>query len=252
MTSRKPTTRKGFTLIELLTVIAIIGILASILIPVVGSVILTAKHTAAGANARSIANVYVAYSTSGSNSRTIATPEMNGGNANAGVAKDIDDVAFILAKNNQFNDASMWFIKGDDNLIGASVPKVVVEGDISTQQAPSAAFIAAKPKGWAFVTGMPNSAPSTTTPLLWSYGLLHDGTWDKINSPWKGVGGHIAYVDGHVDWVDRALSTTAQNGSYFVSYTTNPDGGGKPTVDWAQAINQAGKACKVVNEMGKD
>ena len=54
--------RAGFTLIELLTVIAIIGILAAIIIPVVGKVRTTAKRTQGLNNLRQIMVASLAYS----------------------------------------------------------------------------------------------------------------------------------------------------------------------------------------------
>jgi len=244
--------RKGFTLIELLTVIAIIGILASILIPTIGSVLNNAKRTAAASNAAQIAKTYAAYSNGSTNGRNIQTTAQAGGTTNgatSGVATDIDDVAFILAQKADLNDASMWYIPADDNLGGASIPKSVIEGDTNSAAGTSTTFTAVVPKSWAFVIGLSTSAPSTTTPLLWTYGLSSaTGKWNTPKSPWAGKGGHIAFLDGHVSWYDELDKTVSDES--LVVYQGNPSPG-TATQDITQTYNsETLNPAEVVNATG--
>jgi prepilin-type processing-associated H-X9-DG protein len=52
-----------------------------------------------------------------------------------------------------------------------------------------------------FALGVGANDPTSTTPLIWTRGLSTDGTWG-IDTPWK-RGGHIAYLDGHVQFYDE-------------------------------------------------
>ena len=126
----------------------------------------------------------------------------------------------------------MWYIRTDENLNGQQIPHSVIIGDPTQATTVAPDFGKVSPKAWAFVTGISVSAPASTTPLLWTYGLGHDGKW-AIGTVWKGRGGHIAFLDGHVDWAEK-LSTDAGGESFTVYQSLQ--GNGNPTIDYTQAI----------------
>ena len=195
----------GFTLIELLTVIAIIGILAGILFPAIGKVRDVANKAKSAANMRSIAIAYTDYSTSGGRFRTLTASKMSADSdiTHPGVA----GVAQFLAKHAGLSEAPLWFIETDTLIANYTdaMPSIVGFRDENNVYKTSPEWKANAPVGYDFAIGISGNAPTSTTPLLWTRGLkvngVGSGTWGK-DSPW-GLGGHIAFLDGHVKYFNE-------------------------------------------------
>ncbi len=206
---KSPYARKGFTLVELLTVIAIIGILAAIIIPTVGRVRDMASRAAGQSDIRSIAQIYFAYSVDSARPRNIVRQTWGAGTA---TVESPQEWAAVLADQADLNDASVYFLNFDPDVEnaeagGLAVPSVVgnfVDGTLTGVDADFSAFDVSV----TVVRGLSTRLPSSSTPIVWTSGLETGGTWIDL-SPYRGDGGHIGFVDGHVEW-HRSLGTAAE------------------------------------------
>ena len=204
--SDHPSNALAFTLVELLTVIAIIGILAALLIPTVGSVLDSATRSQAASNIRQIALAYATYANSGSNPRTIPL-----------TVKDPYQWAAILAEKVNLNDASLYFIGSDPAVANLTdLPKMV--GTFNEQGRLIKNHLIGTPVSWTLAVGISPRAPVSITPLAWTRGLNSNGYWDP-DSPWEGAGGHIVYLDGHIQWYDNLVGDDPNGEGLLVRYT---------------------------------
>ncbi len=200
MQNRK-TPRAGFTLIELLTVIAIIGVLAAILIPTVGAVRKQAAKVSSANNVKQIAISFSTFSNSGTRPRVITKGAWSTQNNRS--ANDMKDWAMVLAYHAEMTDANVWFISSDEDVVlyGGTLPRTIgTRGTGSTfNQSTEWNAISEREISYNAVSGMSPNAPASTTPLIWTKGLGSNGYWEAT-SPWQGEGGHIGFMDGHVEF----------------------------------------------------
>jgi prepilin-type processing-associated H-X9-DG protein len=183
----------------------ILLVLAAILIPTF-STVMGNGEAPTSAHLNKIAMTYTAYCNGSTPPREMQLPP----------GSTAQDAAFFLAKHAGLNDASLYYIPSD-LLVPSPLPQVIITGDVRDAGAPDLDF-ARSTLSFVIAANVSPSAPSTTTPIAWERGLQPDGTWSS-NSPFQGQGGHMVFLDGHVEWFDKldASNTT----SSLVKYGTN-------------------------------
>jgi prepilin-type N-terminal cleavage/methylation domain-containing protein len=191
--------KQGFTLIELLTVIAIIGILASILIPTVGRVRESARRTVDASNIRQVGQAALIYA---NDNREALPPNTLGALTNgvfAAGTTNITTYAAALALQGGLNDAGIWF-SGSDTKSPTPGQSTVLSNtrglrtEFNTDL--SRAAMAFQPFA-GLTLGM-----SSTTPIAVTRGIQTNGEWAKDNRSVysRGDGGHIVFLGGNVSF----------------------------------------------------
>jgi prepilin-type N-terminal cleavage/methylation domain-containing protein len=201
----------GFTLIELLTVIAIIGILAAIVIPTVGTVRDKANRAVDGNNIREILKAAQIYA---SDNRDFLPDPVN-------IQPNVLNApqrAFlwpgILAKNNILTDPAFYFAKNDP-AFNAAQPVQFIINPTAARNTLHTSFTQGRSPSWEFVGGVKMS-DAATTPVIYTRGLQNSGLWSATSGVYKDTGGYIAFLGGNVAFYPNTTNS-ATSPSPFLS-----------------------------------
>lgn len=181
--------KRAFTLVELLIVIAIIGVLAGLIYPALSQALGAGSKMKSMNNASNIAKTWLSYSKTGTRVRVIKR-------------KNIYEWAAVLAEKQDLNDPNIWILDFDLPVAekiseGVAMP-VSVSNRVGNNWKLNPEF-KAFPISWEVANATDPNAPSKT-PLVWTRGLKPNGFWDEQTGVFKQEGGHIAFVDAHVEW----------------------------------------------------
>ena len=199
----------GFTLIELLTVIAIIGILAAIIIPTVGTVREKAQRTVDASNLREIAKAAMIYASD--NNDRLPDPLAIQAQGLLTASSPAYLWPAILARHGMLNDPTFYFAKNDP-LFNGSFPDAILAKTDATRSTLDATFTANAALSWEFVGGLKMGDPANT-PIAFTRGLTTSGTWDPARGVYKGAGGYVVFLGGNVVYYPDTIQRFVSNSS---------------------------------------
>ncbi|MDB6167636.1 MAG: hypothetical protein JWM88_500 [Verrucomicrobia bacterium] len=201
--------RAAFTLIELLTVIAIIGILAAIIIPTVGTVREKAQRTVDANNLREIAKAAMIYANDNNDRLPDPAVLQAQGVLTAPTAAHLWPA--ILARQGLLSDPTFYFARNDPLFNGAYPDAIIAKTD-PARRSLDPSFTSNAALSWEFVGGLKMGDPATT-PIAFTRGLTTSGAWDAAKGVYKDTGGHVAYIGGNVafypDMTQRFVSNSS-------------------------------------------
>lgn len=183
----------GFTLIELLTVIAIIGILAALIIPTMGTIREKAQRSVDANNLREIIKGAMAYA--GDNGDRLPDPQ-NVLTTTLTAGQKVFLWPGVLAKNNILTDPTLYFSKNDAQFSGTYPASIINQTDTNRRSLDST-FTTNRVLSWEFVGGLKSSDPATT-PVAYTRGLTAQGLWNINSGVYKDTGGFLGFLGGNV------------------------------------------------------
>ncbi len=215
---------RAFTLIEILTVIAIIGILTTMLLPSIGQAIDHARRMKDANNLRQLAAGYINYLYNSNNRYEINS------------CKNLYEFAAILAKHGYVSNPEVYYVQSDYLISNIKPPKSIGTSH-NNVWIPNKNFLKF-PLSIVVITNISTTSQASITPIAYTRGLnTKNGYWDVSSGNNGGVysneGGFIAFLDGHVQFFENLTDEINQ----LINYNT-----GESTSNIQESLNPGARA----------